>query len=119
MFGNRGDWHWGCVTADSVSAQNVEKHFDTHTHTQALSVLNPFQQTEPQILKDTDLAGPIIIGLLFGIILLVVRGGRGRGGGGEGRGGERGGGEGERNISKIREQCLVICTHGFSCQFHG
>ena len=105
---------------DTHTHTHAHTHTHTHTHTQALSVLNPFQQTEPQILKDTDLAGPIIIGLLFGIILLVVRGGRG--GWGEGRGGEGRGGEGrggERNISKIREQCLVICTHGFSCQFHG
>lgn len=36
-----------------------------------LSVLNPFQQTAPEILNDTDLAGPLIFGLLFGIILLV------------------------------------------------
>lgn len=36
-----------------------------------LSVLNPMQKTDDAILKDTDLAGPLIFCLLFGVILLL------------------------------------------------
>ena len=35
-------------------------------------MLNPLQQTDSVILKDTDLAGPLMFCLLFGAILLLV-----------------------------------------------
>lgn len=39
---------------------------------QTLSVLNPAKQTDSAILNDTDLAGPLMFCLLFGVILLLV-----------------------------------------------
>ncbi|KAK2709702.1 protein YIPF5-like [Artemia franciscana] len=37
-----------------------------------LGVLNPFKQTDPKILQDTDLAGPLLFGFLFGACLLLL-----------------------------------------------
>ena len=39
---------------------------------QTLSVLNPLQVTDLRIVNDTDLAGPLIFRLLFGVVLLLV-----------------------------------------------
>lgn len=39
---------------------------------QTVSVLNPLQQTDPRTTNDTDLAGPLIFCLLFGVVLLMV-----------------------------------------------
>lgn len=39
---------------------------------QTLSVLNPLQATDQSIINDTDLAGPLIFCLLFGLLLLLV-----------------------------------------------
>lgn len=39
---------------------------------QTLSVLNPLQLTDESIVNDTDLAGPLIFCLLFGVVLLLV-----------------------------------------------
>jgi len=36
-----------------------------------LSVLNPFRHTDAAILRDTDLAGPVVFCVLFGFILLL------------------------------------------------
>lgn len=40
---------------------------------QTLSVLNPVRQMDSDSLKDSDLAGPLLFCLLFGVILLLVR----------------------------------------------
>ena len=42
---------------------------------QTLAVLNPLRQTDPRITNDTDLAGPLIFCLLFGVVLLMVSNG--------------------------------------------
>ncbi|KAK2712431.1 protein YIPF5-like [Artemia franciscana] len=42
-----------------------------HIVQKTLAVLNPFKQTNPQILQDTDLAGPLVFCLLFGACLLL------------------------------------------------
>ena len=39
---------------------------------QTLSVLNPLQRADERITNDTDLAGPLIFCLLFGLVLLLV-----------------------------------------------
>ena len=39
---------------------------------QTLSVLNPFQQSDVRLSSDTDLAGPLLFCLLFGVVLLLV-----------------------------------------------
>jgi len=35
-------------------------------------VLNPLNPTDPNIMSDTDLAGPLVFCLLFGAMLLLV-----------------------------------------------
>ncbi|KAH9417067.1 Protein yipf5 [Dermatophagoides pteronyssinus] len=42
-----------------------------HIVQKTLAVLNPFIQTDPSILMDADLAGPLVFGLLFGSFLLL------------------------------------------------
>jgi hypothetical protein len=46
--------------------------FCAFTCLQTLSVLNPLQQTESNIMDDTDLAGPLVFCLAFGGFLLLV-----------------------------------------------
>ncbi|OTF70937.1 YIPF5-like protein, partial [Euroglyphus maynei] len=42
-----------------------------HIVQKTVAVLNPFIQTDPAILMDADLAGPLVFGLLFGSFLLL------------------------------------------------
>ena len=39
---------------------------------QTISVLNPFQATDPSILSELDLAGPLLFCLMYGTVLLFV-----------------------------------------------
>ena len=40
---------------------------------QTLAVLNPLQSADANVLRNTDLAGPLLFCLMFGGILLLVR----------------------------------------------
>ncbi|KAH7645222.1 yip1 domain-containing 1 [Dermatophagoides farinae] len=42
-----------------------------HIVQKTVAVLNPFRQTDPSILMDADLAGPLVFGLAFGSFLLL------------------------------------------------
>lgn len=42
-----------------------------HIIQKTFAVLNPMKQTDPQILHDADLAGPLVFGLAFGCFLLL------------------------------------------------
>lgn len=42
-----------------------------HIVQKTISVLNPFRKTDPAIIQDADLAGPLVFGLAFGSFLLL------------------------------------------------
>lgn len=42
-----------------------------HITQKTMSVLHPFQQTDPNIMDDTDLAGPFVFCIAFGALLLL------------------------------------------------
>lgn len=42
-----------------------------HIIQKTFAVLNPFKKTDPSILQDADLAGPLVFGLTFGAFLLL------------------------------------------------
>ncbi|KPM05204.1 YIPF5-like protein [Sarcoptes scabiei] len=42
-----------------------------HIIQKTIAVLNPLKQTDPMILQDADLAGPLVFGLAFGSFLLL------------------------------------------------
>ena len=46
-------------------------NFD-HIYKKTLAVLNPFTQTDPKIINETDLAGPLCFCLALGATLLLV-----------------------------------------------
>ena len=48
------------------------RHNVSHIKTKSFAVLNPLRPVDPNIMDDTDLAGPLVFCLAFGTFLLLV-----------------------------------------------
>ena len=44
----------------------------SHIWGKTKAVLNPFRKIDPNVMVDTDLAGPLVFCLLLGVLLLLV-----------------------------------------------